>query len=98
MVDLPSPLVRNCEEPIGDDVNNSHALKDLCLKCSKRHRNIASSTDDKQALQWFQALRTSNVVEYRRVMSSREEHVPEVKRGMRSHKSKFDLFQSLWPD
>lgn len=54
-----------------------------------------STTTDKQALSWFQSLRQNDPDEYRNVMAQHEESIPEVKRGMRSHKQKFDLMESL---
>lgn len=84
---------RSCEEPISlVDAASSHALKDHCLKCSKRCRSIIQQTSDPKVVAWFQGLRKSNVAEYRRIMNDHAAQIPQTGRGVRA---KFDLLEYL---
>ena len=83
--------VRNCREQISpQDKLSSHSLKERCIKCSRRHRSIVQSTQDKQMVHWFNGLPFSNAPEYRKVMLEHEHKTAENgARGPR--KTKVDL-------
>lgn len=75
------------------DSANSHCRKGLCLKCSRRHRSIASTCTDKKMVQWFNGLAGADLAEYRKIMSGHEASIGD-KPGAKT-KGKFDLLESL---
>ena len=88
-------LARNCLEPITpQDKLSSHSLKERCIKCSRRHRSIVQSTQDKHMVQWFNSLPFTNAAEYRKVMVEHEQKSADNRaRGPR--RTKFDLLERM---
>lgn len=49
---------------VGSARHHMYLRKCRCLKCSRRHRSIVSSTKDEVVIKWFNALPYQNPAEY----------------------------------